>query len=799
MSSNFRWTTAIGLGIAVAAVSASTALRFGSETNVSQSATPTEKAKTVRLAYLHNGTFKKPWVVTYGDGPAGQQNVYLRHSFDDGASWSPPILLSRDAVGAPTGAQRITVRDGLQFAVDNEKPSIFAPPLTTGPAVVIAWNSAYCPPTPGTGHAGAYVNALQGASDFDGDTVADLPFHCVWVATSTDPELQNWDVQQLTSGERYAMNEVIAGSSAGNAYSMVWQEDPAGLQPGEAEGRGDGGMGSHVTGGTNIWYTHATAPSAMALRTNIAKLTDNNLLGTGQAGASRPALVMSGTTAMVAYEESACPGGNGGKCIVFHSFNYAAHDANYSGDIVSDVARHARRARLFVQGASMAGSSNLRTVLMWRESPAATMAAPADIVVRRGTVNTLARPGSTGFTSADLLAEPPQYMTNVAATGGNANAHRAVIRGSFVGVAYDMTPSMDGANPEKTAVPTANYNLYLTRSLRSGEAGSWGTPVNLSGIDSNAMTVVEPRLVPTPGTIVNPLTGTPDRGDAQDPNVFYASFATETNTLVPVAGRVYVSRSIDQGASFEPFVPVSTTTAGQSEAQLRPAPDGSSAAVLWMGEQTIGNAATKEAMMAATTVVQLADLTLSGAVPSFAAGGQATATLTVVNRGSGTARDVMITGTLPPGVTMAGISEPPLCSVEGASFRCGMAELKSGQSRVVSVAIGSAAEGMYELRAAATSDYLDAYATDNNMVMQLAVTAAPVAPVPTPPTPPTPPAPPPPPDASPLPIPVGSGGGGSVAAWPGAPLELTLLALACVALLGQARRAACRCERRDTR
>jgi hypothetical protein len=492
MRTRFRFVTALGLCVVAAAVYAATALRFANESNVSQTATPTEKAKVVRLAYLHDGTFKKVWLFTYGDGPAGQQNVYARHSFDEGATWSPPILLSRDAANSPTGGQPITVRDGLSFVVDNEKPSIFGPPVTSGPAVVIAWNSAYCPPGSGaTNNAGTYVNASQGASDFDGDGTPDLPFHCIWVATSTDPALMSWDVQQLTGGERYAMNEVIAGSSTGNAYAMVWQEDPAGLQPGEAEGRGDGGMGSHATGGTNIWYTHAPSPSGATLRANVAKLSDNNTLGTGEAGASRPALALSGTTAVVAYEETACPGGNGGKCVIYHAFNYSAHDANYSGNIASDVTRHARRSRVFLQGASIAGASNLRTVLMWRESPVATMAPPADIVIRRGTVDTLARPGSNGFTPADVLAEPPQYMTNVAATGGNANAHRAVLRGSFVGVAYDLTPNMDGANPEKTPVPTANYNLFFTRSLRSGEAGSWTVPLNLSGIESPTLTVVD--------------------------------------------------------------------------------------------------------------------------------------------------------------------------------------------------------------------------------------------------------------------------------------------------------------------
>lgn len=776
MRASFRLVAAAGLCAVVAVVYAATALRFGGEQNVSQTATPTEKAKVVRLAYLHDGAFKKVWLFTYGDGPVGQQNVYARHSFDEGATWSSPILLSRDAANAPTGGQQITARDGLGFVVDNEKPSIFAPPVTTGPAVVVAWNSAYCPPGAGAGsNAGTYVNAAQGASDFDGDGTPDLPFHCIWVATSTDPALMNWDVQQLTTGERYAMNEVVAGSSAGNAYAMVWQEDPAGLQPGEAEGRGDGGMGSHATGGTNIWYTHAPSPSGTTLRANIAKLSDNNILGTGEAGASRPALQLSGSTAVVAYEETACPGGNGGKCVIYHSFNYAAHDANYSGNIVSDVTRHARRARLFLQGAAMAGSSSLRTVLMWRESPAATMAAPADIVIRRGLVDTLARPGSNGYLPVDVLAEPPQYMTSVAATGGNANAHRAVLRGSFVGIAYDLTPSMDGANPEKTAVPTANYNLFFTRSLRSGEAGSWTAPLNLSGIESPALTVVEPRMVPTPGTIINPLTGTPDAGDLQNPNVLYASFATETNTLDGAAGRIFVARSMDQGESFERFVPVSSTPAGQSEAQLRPVPDGSSVVVLWMGEQVKGDAATKDTVFAAATSVPLADLGVTATAASFPAGSQATATLQVRNHGSGTARNVVVSGSLPAGLIAVGISEPPSCSIDTTSFRCAMAEITPGQTRTISMTVGSAVEGAYAVNANAASEYLDADPADNSVTLALSVT--PPAPAPTPPPPEPPPSP------APLPPPVGSAGGGCTTAAPGAPFDPTLLLIAGLALL----------------
>ena len=103
MAVKLRIGAAVALCVVAAAVYAATALRFGAEVNVSRTATPTEKAKVVRLAYLHGGTFRKVWLFTYADGPLGPQNVYARHSFDEGVTWSDPILLSRDAADVPTG------------------------------------------------------------------------------------------------------------------------------------------------------------------------------------------------------------------------------------------------------------------------------------------------------------------------------------------------------------------------------------------------------------------------------------------------------------------------------------------------------------------------------------------------------------------------------------------------------------------------------------------------------------------------------------------------------------------------
>ncbi len=781
MRTSLKLAALAGCCATALAVYAATALRTGITVNASQTATPTEKAKIARLSYASAGQFRKAWVLTYADGPTGQQNVYARVSFDDGTSWNAPVLLSRDAANAPTGGQPITVKGMLAFAADNDKPSIFAPPVTSGPMVLVAWNSAYCPQDPAAaGNAGSYVSALQGAGDFDQDGTPDRPFHCEWVATTTDPALQSWNVTQLTDGTRDAINEVLGGSSTGNAFAMAWQEDPEGLQPGEAEGRGDGGSGSMVSGGTNIWYTHAPSLGGTTLRANIAQLSNNNQRGSGQAGASRPNLQLSGTTAVVAYEETACEGATAGRCIVYHAFPYSAHDANYSGAVLSDPTKNARRVRFVLQGATAAGSSPLRTLVFWRESSLTTPAAPADIVLRRGLAQPDLRPGSTGFLASDMLAEPAQRMTDAADKGGNANAHRAVVRGNTVVLGYDLTPDMDAANPEKTVPPTANYNFYTTRSDRHGEAGSWAAPQNISQIGYPTLTVVEPRLVPTPATVVNPLTGKADPGDVQNTNVIYASFSTESNTAPGLAGRVYVTRSTDAGASFEPYVPVSQALAGQSESQLRPSPDGRSVLVLWMNEQRPGDADSKEAQFAIANASELPDLTMSAQADWFHAGTTRTANVTVTNKGSGPARNVVVAGTLPGGLAPVGIGEPPTCSLGGAAFRCTMAEIAAGESQTISMSVTSATAGVYPVEVSVSSDYLDADPSDNTI--KFAATVA--APLSTEPAPSPTPEPSPQPGDTTDPVPPSSSAGGGCSTAPeGSPFDPSLLLMAAVAIV----------------
>lgn len=604
------WVIALGLAASVSLVIAATALSFSAAVNVSQSAAPSEKAKSVRLAYQVGLDFRKAWLYTYGEADAagGRANVYTRYSFDEGASWSPPVLLSRDAAGNPTGGQAITTAGGFSTTADNNKPNLFAPPTTNGPKVLISWTSAYCPRDPAAGQAGAYTSDVQGQSALVSGGAVDHPYHCLWVATTTDPNLANWTSTQLTDGTRDAIGDVVAGNSTGNSFALSWQEDPAGLKPGEAEGPGDGGSGATVTPGTNIWYTAAASLDGAALRSSVRQVSDNNSTTTGAPGASRANLAISGSTAALAYEESACPGGSSGKCIQYHSFptlapGFAQGGTGEAGATVSEVSRNARRVRLVLQGASAAPTANLRALLLWRESDAAAgEGAPADIVVRRGIAGA-SDAGSSGFAPADLLADIPRAMTQVAASGGNANAHRALIRNNLIALAYDLTPDMKGANPEVSQPTTANYNLYFTRSTDSGL--SWSTARNLSGLRDVTQRVVEPRLVPTPGTVINPVTGVAGPGDTQDTNTFYLAYGLETNDAIGASGRVWVSRTTDQGQTFEPFVPVSGASGGQSEAQLRATPDGSAVGVLWMQEQTLGDALSRDAMFALATPLSL--------------------------------------------------------------------------------------------------------------------------------------------------------------------------------------------------
>jgi hypothetical protein len=201
-------------------------------------------------------------------------------------------------------------------------------------------------------------------------------------------------------------------------------------------------------------------------------------------------------------------------------------------------------------------------------------------MVRRGIRNTALRPGSTGFLPSDILADTAVNMSDTG-PDDNALAHRGVLRGEFIAIAYDHTPNKAAAD---VSPPTGTYNLFVRRSTDGGV--SWDAARNLSNLPDASTRVVEPRLVGTPGTIALPGgAATDDPSDVQDRNVIFVAWGTETNVPDTDSGTpldLYLTRTTNQGASYEKLQVLAGGPAEQSETQLRSPPDGKTVGALWM-------------------------------------------------------------------------------------------------------------------------------------------------------------------------------------------------------------------------
>lgn len=227
--------------------------------------------------------------------------------------------------------------------------------------MVLTWIGNYCPDGDlGTVGIQAPVQRAIRYLERDGRVI---PFACTWTAYSTNNGA-TWSAPiQLSTGERDAKQDSSSGSINTDTASanyrkgqivISWQEDPQGLQLGEADGPGDGASGANVNGGTEVWYTYATVDLAVAatpaddfvLATPV-RLTDNweglyglsgqvnpifdgtgnnvdpDTIEKGRAGAARPNIGIVGSTAIVAYEETkGSEGLDEGKFIRYHAFPF---------------------------------------------------------------------------------------------------------------------------------------------------------------------------------------------------------------------------------------------------------------------------------------------------------------------------------------------------------------------------------------------------------------------------------------------------------------------------------------------
>lgn len=530
-------------------------------------------ARDGRLVSVYSDANHTESVWAPRDGTYLPRDVFARISTDGGASWSAPANLSRSA-STYSSLVDLDADGALEpYWGDCEKPNVFA----AGDILVVTWIGAYVP-APGWTFGASGYNSVQGTVTYPDLATYPIshqvPFRGVWAAISLDGGT-SWTrgvanpPLQLTFGERDAKQDSVRG--AGKRWLVTWQEDPEGLKLGSADGPGEGGSGAVANKGTDIWYTWTAdiAANPLDLRLHRAPLSNQSeydasnpgeaIHNFGPAGqlenhfATRANLhiVQDGTTwkAIVAYEES--KGINDvllGKTIQYHCFPFDQPQlsgppeqlSGSAGTRLTDLIPNSKRVRFVRQtpnGIDPAlfifwregiedegGPSDVRGKLSLSLDPAAVAAAPT---LNFSTNTPTAGPG-------DLLLGTQVNPIE------DSNAHRAILRGSFVALGWCYTWN----GPLARYTDLANYNFYVRRSFDGG--ASWDTPRNISNITDTRITVREPRLVQAATTGV------------EDGDVFVAAWGTVTNVYEGIGVSepldIQFTRTSDRGATWEKIV-----------------------------------------------------------------------------------------------------------------------------------------------------------------------------------------------------------------------------------------------------
>lgn len=121
----------------------------------------------------------------------------------------------------------------------------------------------------------------------------------------------------------------------------------------------------------------------------------------------------------------------------------------------------------------------------------------------------------------------------------NTFSPRGFLRGDKVVVGYEYTPSWRVAQ-----VGHLSNNFHVTYSNDNGE--TWAVPQDITAINNNVISTVDPRLIPAAKTVPN----SPLAEDVANPDVIFVSYGT----LEMGSGEeldLFVTRSTDGGATWE--------------------------------------------------------------------------------------------------------------------------------------------------------------------------------------------------------------------------------------------------------